>query len=805
MVNINYNSAFPDQVVPEEEKKSKEYGLQVAQAIEYEWFKNSSGQNRYINNFQNFNRLRLYARGEQPVQKYKDELAINGDLSYLNLDWKPVPILSKFVDIVVNGMTQKGYEIKSFAQDPFAIKNKTTFAQNAIRDIENKEMIEALQAQLGPNANLFASASPDDLPGTTEELDLYLQLNFKQSVEIAEEEVINNILDYNKYDQVKKQLAYDLTVLGIGCVKTDFNLSEGITIDYVNPANLVYSYTDDPNFEDIYYVGEVKSMSLSEVKRQFPYLTDAELEEIQKYPGRNTYLENTWWGQDTKDQVQILYFEYKTYQDQVFKIKQTEQGLEKTLEKPDTFNPPPSDNFNRISRSIEVLYSGAKVLGLGNNILKWELSENMTRPFGDTTKVNMNYVISSPRMYQGRIESIVSKTVGFADMIQLTHLKLQQVISRLVPDGVYLDVDGLAEVDLGNGTNYNPAEALNMYFQTGSVVGRSLTQDGDLNRGKVPVQELQTSSGMSKIQSMIQTYQYYLQMIRDVTGLNEARDGSTPDKNALVGLQKLAAANSNTATRHVLQALMYLTVRICENISLRVSDMLQFPTTKQSLINSINGFNTSTLQEIEKLSLHDFGIFLELEPDEEEKAQLEQSIQIALQAKNIGLEDAIDLREIKNIKLANQMLKLRQKQKQEKDRAQQLENIQAQANANAQSAEKAAMAEVQKNQALADTEVQIEQAKSQFEIQRMEQEALIKKQLMAEEFRYNIQLEEMRSQTKRQKETEIEDRKDKRVQMQGTQESELINQRQNDTLPINFESAGNDNLDGFGLEQFAPQ
>ena len=298
MVNINYNSAFPDQVVPEEEKKSKEYGLQVAQAIEYEWFKNSSGQNRYINNFQNFNRLRLYARGEQPVQKYKDELAINGDLSYLNLDWKPVPILSKFVDIVVNGMTQKGYEIKSFAQDPFAIKNKTTFAQNAIRDIENKEMIEALQAQLGPNANLFASASPDDLPGTTEELDLYLQLNFKQSVEIAEEEVINNILDYNKYDQVKKQLAYDLTVLGIGCVKTDFNLSEGITIDYVNPANLVYSYTDDPNFEDIYYVGEVKSMSLSEVKRQFPYLTDSELEEIQKYPGRNTYLENTWWGQD---------------------------------------------------------------------------------------------------------------------------------------------------------------------------------------------------------------------------------------------------------------------------------------------------------------------------------------------------------------------------------------------------------------------------------------------------------------------------------------------------------------------------
>ena len=805
MVNINYNSAFPDQVVPEEEKKSREYGLQVAQDIEGEWFKNSSGQNRFINNFQNFNRLRLYARGEQPVQKYKDELAINGDLSYLNLDWKPVPILSKFVDIVVNGMTEKGYEIKSYAQDPFAIKNKTEFAQNAIRDIENKAMIEGLQAQLGPNANLYASAQPDELPGTTEELDLYLQLNFKQSVEIAEEEVINNILDYNKYEQTKKQLAYDLTVLGIGCVKTNFNLSEGVTVDYVNPANIVYSYTDDPNFEDIYYVGEIKNMSLSEVKRQFPNLTPSELEEIQKYPGQNSFVDNTWWGQNTKDQVQVLYFEYKTYQDQVFKIKQTEQGLEKTLEKPDTFDPPPNDNFERVSRAIEVLYCGAKVLGLGNNLLKWELSENMTRPYGDTTKVNMNYIISAPRMYQGRINSIVSKTVGFADMIQLTHLKLQQVLSRLVPDGVYLDVDGLAEVDLGNGTNYNPAEALNMYFQTGSIVGRSLTQDGEINRGKVPVQELQTSNGMAKIQSMIQTYNYYLQMIRDVTGLNEARDGSMPAKDSLVGLQKLAAANSNTATKHVLQSLMYLTVRTCENISLRVSDMLNFPLTKSSLINSINGFNTSTLEEIEKLSMHDFGIFLELEPDEEEKASLEQNVQIALQAGNIGLEDAIDIREIRNLKLANQMLKLRQKEKQERDRAQQLENIQAQAQANAESAEKAAMAELQKNQAMADTEVQIEQAKSQFEIQRMEQEALIKKQLMAEEFRYDMQLAQIQGQAQQQKEAEIEDRKDKRIRMQGTQESELISQRQNDTLPKDFESAGNDTLGGFGLEQFNPR
>jgi hypothetical protein len=452
-------------------------------------------------------------------------------------------VLSKFVNIVVNGMTNKGYEIKSFASDPYAIKQRTDFAFNALRDIENKQMIEQLNAATGKN--FYASPDAQELPVNKEELDLYLQLNYKQSIEIAEEEVISNVMDYNKYDEIKKRLAYDLTVLGISAVKTNFNLANGVTVDYVDPANLVYSYTEDPNFEDIYYVGEVKSVSIEEIKKQFPYLTQDELEEIQKYPGDISYTRNYYNQNDDNNTIQVLYFEYKTYQNQVFKIKQTDQGLEKALEKDDTFDPPETDNFNKVHRAIEVLYSGAKILG-HKKMLKWELAKNMTRPYSDQTKVEMNYSISAPRMYKGRIESLVSKCIGFADMIQLTHLKLQQVLARMVPDGVFVDVDGLAEVDLGNGTNYNPAEALNMYFQTGSIVGRSLTQDGDPNRGKVPIQELQTSAGMAKIQALIQTYQYYLQMIRDVTGLNEARDGSKPDKDSLVGLQKLAAAASNT-------------------------------------------------------------------------------------------------------------------------------------------------------------------------------------------------------------------------------------------------------------------
>lgn len=795
MIYTNSNSTFPSQVVPDEVKQSSEYGQQVGRAIENEWFRgDKSGYgvgSRWGSNWNLFNSLRLYARGEQSVAKYKDEMSINGDLSYLNLDWKPVPVIPKFVDIVVNGISSKNYKIKAYAQDPESINKKTAYARGIIEDMVNKDFYKEMKEGFG--MNLFNSPNPDKLPEDMDELELHLQLSYKEAVEIAEEEVITNILDRNKYELLNRKINYDLVVLGIAAAKTNWNPANGVTLEYVDPANLVYSYTEDPNFEDIYYVGEVKSISLEELKKQFPYLTDEDVKEIEKFPGDTNYTRSIY-GQDfDKSNVQVLYFEYKTYSNQVFKIKQTEFGLEKALQKPDTFNPPANDNFTTASRTIEVLYSGAKILG-HNKMLKWEMAENMTRPFADTTKVAMNYAICAPRMYRGKIESLVSRVTGFADMIQITHLKLQQVLARMVPDGVFIDVDGLAEVDLGNGTNYNPAEALNMYFQTGSIVGRSQTQDGSGNPGRVPIQELQTSAGNAKIQSLIATYQYYLQMIRDVTGLNEARDGSMPDADSLVGLQKMAAANSNTATRHILQSSLFLTLRLCENITLRVADSLKFPLTANALKQSISTFNVETLKELEQLNIHDFGIFLELEPDEEEKAQLEQNMQIALQSGGIDLEDIIDLREIKNLKLANQSLKYRRKKKIEKEQAMQQANIQAQAQANAQASEAAAMAEVQKQQALAETQIQIEKAKANLEIQKLQQELLIKKQLMAEEFGYKMQLVTAEGEANKNKLAEIEDRKDKRIKMQGSQQSQLIDQRQNATTPKDFESS----FDGMG-------
>ena len=801
-VSTNTNSPFPDQVVSDAEKATLEYGLQVSRAIEQEWFNyGGSGSNRYASNWNNFHNLRLYARGEQSVQKYKDELAINGDLSYLNLDWKPVPILSKFSNIVANGITQKQYDITSYAQDPESLKRRTEYASNILFDM-NTQKEQAMASEL-TNVSYKKSAIPNgELPETLEERDLHMQLSYKQAVEIAEEEAINTVLSTNEFDLTKARVNQDLVNIGIGITKTSFNPAEGIVVKYVDPAYCVWSYTEDPNFDDIYYVGEVKSITIPELKKEFPHISDEELERIQKSPGNRRLIR----GFENYDYntVQVMYFEYKTYTDQVFKIKKTDNGLEKAIEKTDAFNPPENDNFDRVSRSIEVLYEGAKIVG-SDMMLKWEMSENMTRPMADTTRVEMSYSMAAPRMYKGVIQSLISKCIGFADVIQLTHLKIQQVLSRMVPDGIFLDMDGLAEVDLGNGTNYNPAEALNMYFQTGSVVGRSLTQEGDMNRGKVPIQELSSSSGIGKIQALITAYNYNMQMIRDVTGLNEARDGAMPDANALVGLQKMAANASNTATKHIQDASIYLSLSTCENISLKINDVLNFPLTKNSLMNSVSTFNVETLKEIENLNLHDFGIFLEMEPDDEEKADLQQNIQIALQTKEIDIEDAIDIKEIKNIKLANQMLKLKRKKKQEAAQAMVQQNIKAQAQANAESSEKAAMAEVQKQQALTAEKVAIEQAKAGYEMQRMQAEAQIKKELMATEFEYNMQLAQASVAATQQKEKEIEDRKDKRIEKEGTQQSELIQQRQTEGMPKNFESSGNDVMGGFGdLSSFGP-
>ncbi len=780
---------FPSQAVSDLEKLNEEYGLKVARAIRHEWF--SGTTSKYNSHKNNFHTLRLYARGEQPIQKYKNELSINGDLSYLNLDWKPVPIIPKFVDIVVNGMAQRNYEINCFSQDEYGVSKRTEYMESILKDMRAKEFNEVAKQQF--DVDLYEN-DVEKLPDSEEELALHMQLNYKQAVELAEEQALNVLLEGSNYDLIRKRCLYDLAVLGIGATKTTFDFSSGAKAEYVDPADLVYSHTESPYFDDIYYIGEVKELPINELVKEFPGLSEEEIKDlVNKYSYPLDYVANR-----DKNKVQVLYFNYKTHMNDVYKLKSTAAGGEKVIEKDDTFNPPVENmdgDFSKLERVVEVLYEGVYIIG-ADKVLKWRMCPNMMRSDSDFSSVKMNYQIVAPRMYEGRIESLVGRITSFADMIQLTHLKLQQVMARMVPDGVYLDADGLAEIDLGNGTNYNPQEALNMFFQTGSVIGRSFTSEGDMNPGKVPIQQINNGVNGGKLQSLITTYNYYLQMIRDVTGLNEARDASTPDRDALVGVQKLAAANSNTATRHILQSMLYITAEVAECLSLRIADIIEYSPTKQAFIRALGAHNVATLEEMENLHLYDFGIFIELTPDEEEKQLLENNIQAALQQQSIDLDDAIDLRNVRNVKLANQLLKVKRKTKMARDQQMQQENIQAQSQAQQQQAQAAAQAEVQKQQAKTQAEAQLEQTRSQLKIQYLQQEVQLKKELMQFEFDLNTKLEGSKQQTNTQIEQKREDRKDQRVNMQADRQKEMIEQRKGGDSLNKFESSGNDILTG---------
>jgi hypothetical protein len=742
------------------------------------------------------------------VAKYKNRLAVDGDLSYLNLDWTPVPILPKFVDIVVNGMSDRLFKVKAYAQDAMSQSKRSKYQDMIEGQMAAKDILLNIQEQTGVDPFIM---NPDELPSTDEEMSLYMNLNYKPAIEIAEEEAIDTIFEENHYIDTRKRLDYDLTTLGISVVKHEFLPGSGVEISYVDPSNVVYSYTEDPHFKDCFYWGEIKTLPISELLKIDQSLTNDDLDEISKYSQSwydyynvAQYYENDMFRRDT---CTLMYFNYKTTKKIVYKKKITESGNSKMIEKDDTFNPPADmmeeGSFEKVEKTIDVWYNGVMVMGT-NILLKWEMAENMVRPKSSSQHAIPNYVAVAPRMYKGVIESLVSRMIPMADQIQLTHLKLQQVVSRTVPDGVFINADGLNEVDLGNGSAYNPEDALRLYMQTGSVIGRSYTQDGDYNNARVPIEQLTASSGASKVQMLIGNYNFYLDQIRAATGLNEARDGSTPNPNALVGVQKLAAMSSNTATRHILDGSLYLYRTIAEALTYRIADILQYSDFKDDFINKIGKYNVSILSEISDLYIYDFGVFIELSPDEEQKAMLEQNIQMALSKGDINLEDAIDIREIKNLKLANQLLKVKRIAKQDRDERMQMQQQAMISQQQLKSQELAGQTAMQKIQLETESKIKVKQAEVAFEISKTEAEARLKSQLMREEFDYNLQLKGMAEMSMSQREQDREKAKKNRISQQNTEQSKLITQRKNNLPPQSFES-NEDSLDGFDLAEFEPR
>lgn len=800
-------NGFPDPL--EADKDDLGFGLTVAKAIENEWFRrHKNNSSRFYDNQYKYHRLRLYARGEQPISKYKKELAVDGDLSFLNLDWTPIPIIPKFVDIVVNGISNRLFSIKAEAVDKVSTGRKSKYAIELEKDMIAKELLMEAQQELGVDA--FVN-NPKQLPESSEEMELHMLLDFKLGIEIAAQRAIDYVMAKNNYQEVKTKFDYDVCVLGVGAMKHYYNESDGICVKHVDPANLVHSHSDDPYRRDCYYFGEVEKVPLGELKKINPTITDDELNQA-KAASSDWDLYHR-----LKDDIRsdfdghvanILHFTYKAYRTKVYKKKPTASGGVNLIRKDRSWNPSEEDmskrGYEKIEKIEEVWYSGALVLGT-NILLKWEIEEAMIKE-ASTNKALPSYVVIAPRVYDDRAESLVARMIPFADQIQLTHLKLQQIQNRMVPDGVFIDVDGLNEIDLGDGLQYNPKRALQLFFQTGSVVGRSQTGLGEFNHGKVPIQPLNNSAGAGKLQELIAYYDYNLNRLRDVTGLNEARDASTPDERTLVGVQKLAALNSNTATRHIQDAGVTGTKIVSDGVILRVADVLKYEDKAEELAQAIGAGNVSILEEIRNIPLHSFGIFIEVEPDAQEREYLEQNIQAALTAGMIYLDDASDIREIKDIKVANRVMKIRRQKKLKEEHQRSLEAIDQQSQSQAAAQQQMDQSAIGKIKAESEAKI----AAINAEYDRMEKmkelEADLKSELMAEEFDYNSVMKGLDIRAKDILAQADFERKSRLQAQKATQQSRIALQTA-ETGPnnaVDFESE-NDNLRSIDLGKFEPQ
>ncbi len=396
-IEINIlSTSFPSQFATDAEKESDAFGLQVGQAIQYEWFRKDGNSCRYYGQWKDFRRLRLYARGEQSIAKYKNELAIDGDLSYLNLDWTPVPILPKFIDIVVNGMSDRLFKVKAYAQDAMSQSNRSKYQDELEAQMISKDILTTIKDKTGVDTFMM---DPEQLPENDEELALFMQLKYKPAIEIAEEVGINTIFDENHFEDTRKRLNYDAAVIGIEVAKHEFLQGTGVRISYVDPANVVYSYTEDPFFKDCFYWGEIKTVPITELMKIDQSLTKEDLQEITQYSQAwydyynvAQFYENSLFYRDT---CTLMYFNYKTTKKVIYKKKKLEGGGSRVIEKDENFNPPvemmEEGNFEKIEKIIDVWYDGIMVMGT-NILLKWELSENMVRPKSASQHALPNYI-----------------------------------------------------------------------------------------------------------------------------------------------------------------------------------------------------------------------------------------------------------------------------------------------------------------------------------------------------------------------------------------------------------------------------
>ena len=725
-------NGYPSPLATNEEKADIKYGLDYFKAMYYDYSKNSDVYHR--DRKIRYSRNRAYAEGSQDIGKYKDLLDVQGDTAYLNIDFTPVSIIPKFVDVIVNGMVNQEYDIKAKSIDPIAAEERLNKKKQMYADMITKDFVEGLEDQTG-----IPLAPKGFVAKSSEEIDMFMAINYKQNVEIALEKAIEYTLDINDYDEVKRLMIRDLVVLGLCSSKIELSPSRGVIIRHVDPANLITSYSSKPDFKNVRHAGEIYSMTIADLKQQAgDQFSEDDYQKIAKeYAGKNnnpmTYGDRAYYdnGNETYDydkfSVNVLDAEFITSHSLNYEKKENKFGGFSVNKKASNYKAPKNSKTKRenIGSSVKVVYTGKYIINT-DYIFNYGMMENMPRSKSNLSETNLSYIIYQPNLYKMKSKSLVDRMIPFADQIQLAHLKIQHVLAKARPKGAAFEIGSLENVSKGDGGTFTPLELQEIYDQTGNIYYRRIDDEGNMT-GAVPISELENGIGRD-FGTLINVYNHNLQMIRDVTGINEARDASQPSSEALVGVQKLALLASNNATRDINDAYLNVTKRTSQCISMRMQDLLNYKGLHNMYSNVIGDTAMHSIDMMKKMSIHEFGITLEVAPSEEERQMMEQNIQVSLAQKELRLEDAIMIRSIRNIKMANQMLILRRTKYQEEQQAQARQASEQNAMMQQQSAQQAAQLRQQEMQA----EVQMEQAriqaKNQAEMQLKQLEFQLKEQ-----------------------------------------------------------------------------
>jgi hypothetical protein len=788
MESNNKQGNFPDPLASPEAKAAKSYGLKYARAIESQWGHTDDHGSIFRKRLDEFERYRDYANGTQDTKIYKQILNSldpnNGDGSLLNIDWSPVPIIPKFVKIVVNKILSKNPYPNVEAIDPLSITEKERKKAELKFNVENKEMLQ--QAKM---AGIEVGAEIEKIPDTPEEAEIFLESNIKTNAEIAAQIAANLTLEWNEYNHtVHRRAVTDLVSVGMGVTKNDYDPNYGLVTKYVDPAYFIHSYTEDPLMNDLTYAGHIKRITISELRRlagddfteeeyrqmatnvQNKYANDPN-KLSHSYYDRN--LQRTIFGYDEYI-VEVMDFEFLSVDDVFYESKESRFGNVGFYYKGMMYQPPKESVFDRkpIRMSFVTLYGGSYIIGT-NKMYGYGMKNNQPRNIHDITRTRLSYSAVAVNMRRMIPKSMVSGIVGFADQLQITHLKIQQSIAKAKPDGLIIDIEGLENVQLGQGGELQPLEIQDIYEQTGIFYYRSKNPEGGFQNP--PIREI--GNAIRNIEAYVNTYNHYLRMIRDATGINEVVDASTPKGDALVGVRQQAIEASNNATYDITHASMMLYKKVVEYIVKCVQIMPSQSVIYRVYENAIGKSNMDVLASFKDLPMYNFGVRVVPEMSDMDKAYLEANIQQSLAQGEIDLEDAMAIRRLKDVDQAEQLLVVRRKKriKQRQDIAAQ--NSQMQAQMNQQTA-----------QASAEAEAQTEQVKASLELEKMKLEATIKLDLLEREYALKIDLAKAEAAARMEVnqedrnfrmdvESKREQAKDERVKKQAVEQSKLISQR----------------------------